>query len=281
MLVNTSHQKAHKYNYLLSSCIWKKTHYYSVRLITPSLSGYFDARALAVDYRTLGFRECVGEVVRYLSSIDGESPDPIGARLVSHLSHCASELDPLLLQSPPACALPFPPWLWASFPQISQASQASSSPPYRVGRRDLALLGSYPLPAALSLAPLGGCQQGALLGPTALATVHRVPPLTASLSVVPSRPTHPSPHSASSSSPSTPCSITSSSSTSSHADPLQVSFRPFAPLGSPAAQHRGLSGSAKSAQGWGTEIGAFWGSPLLLISKWTLRDGHGAPMCSM
>uniref|UniRef100_A0A3Q3VMC5 Hairy/enhancer-of-split related with YRPW motif-like protein n=1 Tax=Mola mola TaxID=94237 RepID=A0A3Q3VMC5_MOLML len=206
--------------------------------------GYFDARALAVDYRTLGFRECVGEVVRYLSSIDGESPDPIGARLVSHLSHCASELDPLLLQSPPACALPFPPWLWASFPQISQASQASSSPPYRVGRRDLALLGSYPLPAALSLAPLGGCQQGALLGPTALATVHRVP-------------THPSPHSASSSSPSTPCSITSSSSTSSHADPLQVSFRPFAPLGSPAAQHRGLSGSAKSAQGWGTEIGAF------------------------
>lgn len=71
--------------------------------------GFFDARALAVDYRTLGFRECVGEVVRYLSSLDGESVDPIGARLVSHLSHCASELDPLLLQSPPASALPFPP----------------------------------------------------------------------------------------------------------------------------------------------------------------------------
>ncbi|AWP21883.1 putative hairy/enhancer-of-split related with YRPW motif-like protein [Scophthalmus maximus] len=51
--------------------------------------GYFDARALAVDYRTLGFRECVGEVVRYLSSLEGESQDPIGARLVSHLSHCA------------------------------------------------------------------------------------------------------------------------------------------------------------------------------------------------
>ncbi|KAF0024634.1 hypothetical protein F2P81_023436 [Scophthalmus maximus] len=52
--------------------------------------GYFDARALAVDYRTLGFRECVGEVVRYLSSLEGESQDPIGARLVSHLSHCAT-----------------------------------------------------------------------------------------------------------------------------------------------------------------------------------------------
>ncbi|XP_070703182.1 hairy/enhancer-of-split related with YRPW motif-like protein [Pempheris klunzingeri] len=222
--------------------------------------GYFDARALAVDYRTLGFRECVGEVVRYLSSLDGESPDPIGARLVSHLSHCASELDPLLLQSPPS-ALPFPPWPWASFPQISPTSPASSSSPFSSGRRDLALLGSYPSPASLRL-----CQQGAppLLAPTALATVHRVPSLAASPVIAPSRPTQPSPHSAtrasplplptpSSSSPSTP----SSSSTSSSSVPLPVSFRPFAPLGSPTAQRRGLSGSAKSAQGWGTEIGAF------------------------
>ncbi|CAF99455.1 unnamed protein product, partial [Tetraodon nigroviridis] len=61
-------------------------------LHTVSSKGYFDARALAVDYRTLGFRECVGEVVRYLSCLDGESTDPVAARLVSHLSHCASEL---------------------------------------------------------------------------------------------------------------------------------------------------------------------------------------------
>uniref|UniRef100_A0A8P4GPI4 Hes related family bHLH transcription factor with YRPW motif like n=1 Tax=Dicentrarchus labrax TaxID=13489 RepID=A0A8P4GPI4_DICLA len=224
---------------------------------------YFDARALAVDYRTLGFRECVGEVVRYLSSLDGESPDPIGARLVSHLSHCASELDPLLLQSPPASALPFPPWPWASFPQISPTSQASSSSPFPSGRRDLALLGSYPPPASLRLAPLAGCQQGAppLLAPTALATVHRVPSLAASPALGPSRPTQPSPHSATRASPLLPPSSsspsTSSSSTSSNSAPPQVSFRPFAPLGSSAAQRRGLSASAKSAQGWGTEIGAF------------------------
>ncbi|XP_047460198.1 hairy/enhancer-of-split related with YRPW motif-like protein [Mugil cephalus] len=232
--------------------------------------GYFDARALAVDYRTLGFRECVGEVVRYLSSLEGESPDPIGARLVSHLSHCASELDPLLLQTPPASTLPFPPWAWASFPQISPASPASSSPPFPSGRRDLALLGSYPSHASLRLAPLAGCQQGAppLLAPTALAAVHRVPSLTASPALAPSRPTQPSPHSTtrasplplpshSSSSPSTSSSSSSSSSTSSSSAPLQVSFRPFAPLGSPTVQRRGLSGSAKAAQGWGTEIGAF------------------------
>uniref|UniRef100_A0A673BJU6 Hairy/enhancer-of-split related with YRPW motif-like protein n=1 Tax=Sphaeramia orbicularis TaxID=375764 RepID=A0A673BJU6_9TELE len=209
--------------------------------------GYFDARALAVDYRTLGFRECVGEVVRYLSSLEGESPDPIGARLVSHLSHCASELDPLLLQSPPASALPFPPWPWASFPPISPTSSASSSPPFPGGRRDLALLGSYPSPTSLRLNPLAGCQQGAppLLAPTALATVHRVPSLAASPVLAPSaahRQSQPSPHSAS---------------TSSSSAPSQVSFRPFAPLGSPTVQRRGLSGSAKSTQGWGTEIGAF------------------------
>eukprot|EP00066_Takifugu_rubripes_P029166 XP_011618432.1 PREDICTED: hairy/enhancer-of-split related with YRPW motif-like protein [Takifugu rubripes] len=188
--------------------------------------GYFDARALAVDYRTLGFRECVGEVVRYLSSLDGDSTDPIGARLVSHLSHCASELDPLHLQSPPASILPFPPWPWASFPQISPTSQASPSPPFPGGRRDLALLGSYPSPPTLGIAPLSGCGQ-ALLPPAALATVHRVPPLT-------------------------------SSSSSSSSDPLQVSFRPFAPLGSPTAQRRGISNrAAKPVLGWGTEIGAF------------------------
>ncbi|XP_020498838.1 hairy/enhancer-of-split related with YRPW motif-like protein [Labrus bergylta] len=226
--------------------------------------GYFDARALAVDYRTLGFRECVGEVVRYLSSLDGDSPDPVGARLVSHLSHCASELDPLLLQSPPTSALPFPPWPWPSFHQISPASPASTSPAFH-GRRDLALLGSYPSPASLRLAPLAGCQQGAppLLAHTALATVHRMPSLAASTALAPSRPTQPSPHSATRASPlplptpSSSSSSTSSSNTSSSSAPLQVSFRPFAPLGSPTAQRRGLSGSAKSAQGWGTEIGAF------------------------
>lgn len=230
-----------------------------------SPSGYFDARALAVDYRTLGFRECVGEVVRYLSSLDGDSPDPIGARLVSHLSHCASELDPLLLQSPPASALPFPPWPWASFPQISATSQASSSPPFPGGRRDLALLASYPSPASLGLAPLAACQQGAppppLLAPTALASVHRVPSLAASPALAPSRPTQSSPHSATRASPlplvTSSSSSTSSSSTSSSSGPPQVSFRPFAPQASPAAQRRGLSGSAKSSQGWGTEIGAF------------------------
>ncbi|XP_028317076.1 hairy/enhancer-of-split related with YRPW motif-like protein [Gouania willdenowi] len=224
--------------------------------------GYFDARALAVDYRTLGFRECVGEVVRYLSSLEGESTDPTGARLVSHLSHCASELDPLLIQTPPASALPFSPWPWASFQQMSPTSAASSSPPFTAGRRDLALLAGYPSHASLRLAPLSGCQQGApppLLTPAALSAVQRVQPLPLSAASASSRLPQLSPHSSTRASPlpllapsSSPS--TSSSSTSPPSGHPQISFRPFAPLGSPTVLRRGLSGSAK---GWATEIGAF------------------------
>ncbi|KAG7280446.1 hypothetical protein CRUP_033747 [Coryphaenoides rupestris] len=264
--------------------------------------GYFDARALAVDYRTLGFRECVGEVVRYLSSLEAgaESPDPVGARLVSHLSHCASELDPLLLQSQPVpAALPFPPWPWASFPQIAAAAAAAASssstpvsppapphqhPHFHVGRRELALLGAggggYPSAGSLRLAPVAGCQHGPppLLvapPPAGMAAVRRPPGPLPTSPPPPLPPPSParrtsqhSPHSASSSSSSaaspllllTPPSSSGSSSSysapSSSSTPQQVSFRPFAPLGSPVVHRRGPNGSAKAVK-WGTEIGAF------------------------
>lgn len=180
-------------------------------------------------------------MVRYLSSLEGvESSDPIGAHLVSHLSHCASELDPLL-QSP--AALPFPPWPWPSFPQLaSTSSPASSSPFPPTTCRDLtphataALLG-YPSPT-MRVGSLS--TQGALLSP-ALTPVRRLPSI----------PGHP--HRLQQHSPEGPT-IPSSSSNSS---PPQISFRPFAALGSPAPGRRGLGTSSKSGQAWSTEIGAF------------------------
>ncbi|KAL7829445.1 hypothetical protein AOLI_G00303300 [Acnodon oligacanthus] len=217
--------------------------------------GYFDARALAVDYWTLGFRECVGEVVRYLSSLEGmESTDPIGVRLVSHLSHCASELDPLHQSS---AALPFTPWPWGSFPQLSNPSSPTvPSPPFASdGRRDLtphAALLAYPSPA-LRMAPLGS--QGALLSP-AISLVRRLPSVPSRPHRLPEPPQegpgaptslHSAPPPRSSSSPS---SISSSSSpTSSSASHPQVSFRPFAALGSPAPVLRGMGGSSKRVMG--------------------------------
>ncbi|KAF4073816.1 hypothetical protein AMELA_G00247670 [Ameiurus melas] len=54
--------------------------------------GYFDAHALAMDYRGLGFRECLAETARYLSIIEGlDNTDPLRIRLVSHLSSYATQ----------------------------------------------------------------------------------------------------------------------------------------------------------------------------------------------
>lgn len=61
-------------------------------LHTAGGKGYFDAHALAMDYRSLGFRECLAEVARYLSIIEGlDASDPLRVRLVSHLNHYASQ----------------------------------------------------------------------------------------------------------------------------------------------------------------------------------------------
>uniref|UniRef100_H3AW54 Hes related family bHLH transcription factor with YRPW motif like n=1 Tax=Latimeria chalumnae TaxID=7897 RepID=H3AW54_LATCH len=78
--------------------------------------GYFDAYALAVDYRSMGFRECLAEVARYLSSLDGlDKGDPLRVRLVSHLNSYASEMEPL--QAAPS-VLSFHSWPW-SYAHIS------------------------------------------------------------------------------------------------------------------------------------------------------------------
>ncbi|XP_064803336.1 hairy/enhancer-of-split related with YRPW motif protein 1-like [Oncorhynchus masou masou] len=56
--------------------------------------GYFEAHALAKDYRSLGFRECLSETARYLSIMEGwNSVDPLRVRLVSHLNNYASQRD--------------------------------------------------------------------------------------------------------------------------------------------------------------------------------------------
>ncbi|OPJ83594.1 hairy/enhancer-of-split related with YRPW motif protein 1 [Patagioenas fasciata monilis] len=61
-------------------------------LHTAGGKGYFDAHALAMDYRSLGFRECLAEVARYLSIIEGlDASDPLRVRLVSHLNNYASQ----------------------------------------------------------------------------------------------------------------------------------------------------------------------------------------------
>lgn len=77
----------------------------------PLPPGFLDARALAVDYRSIGFRECLTEVVRYLGILEGQNAaDPIRLRLLSHLNNYVAEMEP----SPVATSLlPIQTWPWS------------------------------------------------------------------------------------------------------------------------------------------------------------------------
>ncbi|NXA47134.1 HEY2 protein, partial [Nothocercus julius] len=62
--------------------------------------GYFDAHSLAMDFMSIGFRECLTEVARYLTSVEGlDTSDPLRVRLVSHLSTCASQREAAAMTS--------------------------------------------------------------------------------------------------------------------------------------------------------------------------------------
>lgn len=101
-----------------------------------SFTGFFDARALAVDFRSIGFRECLTEVIRYLGVLEGPSShaDPVRTRLLSHLNSYAAEMEP----SPtPTGALAFPVWPWSFLHSCPGLPSLSSQ---------LAILGRVPGP---------------------------------------------------------------------------------------------------------------------------------------
>nr|XP_040016834.1 hairy/enhancer-of-split related with YRPW motif protein 2 isoform X2 [Gasterosteus aculeatus aculeatus] len=106
--------------------------------------GHVDARPLALDFLSVGFRECVTEVSRYLSAVEGvASGDPLRCRLISHLAYCCSQRDaaalaiasrfPLQQHHP----LPHPvhPVHWAFGPLPSYTPSASPVSPDSGGGR--------------------------------------------------------------------------------------------------------------------------------------------------
>nr|XP_057903084.1 hairy/enhancer-of-split related with YRPW motif protein 1 [Doryrhamphus excisus] len=118
--------------------------------------GFFDAHALAMDYRGLGFRECLAETARYLSIIEGlDNADPLRIRLVSHLNSYANQREAGLnhlawgsaFGSPPAHlthplllhqqAAPLAPPRSVTSSPLSSSSSSSSSPAdsHPAGRR--------------------------------------------------------------------------------------------------------------------------------------------------
>lgn len=153
---------------------------------SPSLVGYFDAHALAMDYRSLGFRECLAEVARYLSIIEGlDASDPLRVRLVSHLNNYASQRE---AASGAHAGIGHIPWgnAFGHHPHISHplllpqngpgntSTTASSSEPHHQGR----IAASHAETSSLRVPPNGSV--GPVL-PVVTSTTKLSPPLLSSM----------------------------------------------------------------------------------------------------
>lgn len=190
-------------------------------LHTAGGKGYFDAHALAMDYRSLGFRECLAEVARYLSIIEGlDANDPLRVRLVSHLNNYASQREAASGAHPGLGPIP-----WGSsfghHPHVAHPlllPQNGTAPSPTEPPHQARLAPAHPEPAALRAPPSGGL--GAVL-PVVTAASKLSPPLL-----------------------SFPFSL--------------GSFHLLSPNAlSPSAPTQAATGLGKPYRPWGTEIGAF------------------------
>ncbi|KAM3602459.1 uncharacterized protein V6R79_004581 [Siganus canaliculatus] len=149
--------------------------------------GLVDPQVLALDFLSLGFRECVSEVSRYLGSVEGlDSSDPLRSRLLSHLTSCCSQRDAALAltshphqQQPPPLPHPFQHWAAAPLRPVPAASYGLSGlcgpaegggAPYRPGE------GPQRSVAADSPAPLSLLSLSASFPITLHGGFHVVPP---------------------------------------------------------------------------------------------------------
>uniref|UniRef100_A0AAZ3P108 Uncharacterized protein n=1 Tax=Oncorhynchus tshawytscha TaxID=74940 RepID=A0AAZ3P108_ONCTS len=137
-------------------------------LHAASGQGYFEA--LAKDYRSLGFRECLSETARYLSIMEvWNSVNPLRVRLVSHLNNYASQRHPHWIDWTTSLGLCFedthlphplttPPGTDTSPPQYQQLSVTAPSEALRVSPNDN---------LALSVSASKLCQPPPLSSPSA------------------------------------------------------------------------------------------------------------------
>ncbi|MEQ2197432.1 hypothetical protein XENOCAPTIV_029333, partial [Xenoophorus captivus] len=216
-------------------------------------TGYLDAHALALDFLSLGFRECVTEVSCYLSAMEGlDSSDPLRSRLLSHLSSCASQRDAAALTA------------------ASRLQPQPLPPPFHPHHWAAAVAALRPLPYGLSTLPVSPDAAGGSSGaPQRLVELSQH-------SVTSSTSSSPSSSSSSLVHPCTPTSLSGSLFSFSASFPIAlhggIPFLPPSALSSTAAAtsppissssssqtpHSGTSSSSsKPYRPWGTEVGAF------------------------
>lgn len=83
----------------------------------------YDPQRYAMDYHSIGFRECASEVARYLVSCEGlDIQDPMRLRLMSHLQCFAAQRE----LASKSCATPYP-HAYPSYPQVGGAQPYAHS----------------------------------------------------------------------------------------------------------------------------------------------------------
>lgn len=231
----------------------------------PPLAGYFDAHSLAMDFMSIGFRECLTEVARYLTSVEGlDTSDPLRVRLVSHLSTCASQREAAAMTSSMAHHHhPLHPHHWAAaFHHLPAALlqpnglHASDAAPCRLSS-DVPPHGSALLTATFAHA------DAALRVPSAGSIAPCVPPLSTSLLSL-SATVHAAAAAATAAAQSFPLSFTGtfpmlppSAAAAAAVAAATAITPPLAVSATASPQQAGTGGGTKPYRPWGTEVGAF------------------------
>lgn len=227
------------------------------------LAGYFDAHSLAMDFMSIGFRECLTEVARYLTSVEGlDTSDPLRVRLVSHLSTCASQREAAAMTASMAHHHPLHPHHWAAaFHHLPAALlqpnglHASDAAPCRLSS-DVPPHGSALLTATFAHA------DAALRVPSAGSIAPCVPPLSTSLLSL-SATVHAAAAAATAAAQSFPLSFASTfpmlppSAAAAAVAAATAITPPLAVSATAGPQQAGTGGGTKPYRPWGTEVGAF------------------------
>ncbi|NXT99151.1 HEY2 protein, partial [Buphagus erythrorhynchus] len=226
--------------------------------------GYFDAHSLAMDFMSIGFRECLTEVARYLTSVEGlDTSDPLRVRLVSHLSTCASQREAAAMTSSMAHHHhPLHPHHWAAaFHHLPAALlqpnglHAADAAPCRLSS-DVPPHGSALLTATFAHA------DAALRVPSAGSIAPCVPPLSTSLLSL-SATVHAAAAAATAAAQSFPLSFTGTfpmlppSAAAAAVAAATAITPPLAVSAAASPQQAGTGGGTKPYRPWGTEVGAF------------------------
>ncbi|NXS06108.1 HEY2 protein, partial [Oxylabes madagascariensis] len=226
--------------------------------------GYFDAHSLAMDFMSIGFRECLTEVARYLTSVEGlDTSDPLRVRLVSHLSTCASQREAAAMTSSMAHHHhPLHPHHWAAaFHHLPAALlqpnglHGSDAAPCRLSS-DVPPHGSALLTATFAHA------DAALRVPSAGSIAPCVPPLSTSLLSL-SATVHAAAAAATAAAQSFPLSFAGTfpmlppSAAAAAVAAATAITPPLAVSATASPQQAGTGGGTKPYRPWGTEVGAF------------------------